>query len=86
MTGLEYWPIISSLTQWLVIPAIAVIWGLNKRQSAQEKEILRILTILEERDKRRSEDREDASEVFVTLRAAIEKLSDKIDHILEEKR
>lgn len=86
MTGLEYWPIVQSLVQWLVIPAIVIIWNISKRQTQQEKEILRILTIIEERDKRRTEDRDSNMEVFQALRASIEKLHDKIDHIAEGRK
>jgi len=65
------------------VPAVVVIWQLNGRISRQEREILRILTILEERERRRDEDREDNAQIFKNLHAAIETLSVKIDRLHE---
>jgi hypothetical protein len=79
----DYLPIVNAAMQWLIVPAVVVIWQLNGRISRQEREILRILTILEERDKRRNEDRENNSEIFKNLHAAIETLSAKIDRLHE---
>jgi hypothetical protein len=79
----DYLPMINAIMQWLIVPAVVVIWQLNGRISRQEREILRILTILEERDKRRNEDRENNSEIFKNLHAAIETLSVKIDRLHE---
>jgi len=79
----DYLPMINAIMQWLIVPAVVVIWQLNGRISRQEREILRILTILEERERRRDEDREDNAQIFKNLHAAIETLSVKIDRLHE---
>lgn len=77
----DIWMLVDRLMQWLILPAVGVLWAMNGRVSKQEKEILRILTILEERNHRRDEDREDTSKIFARLYEAIESLSTKIDKI-----
>jgi hypothetical protein len=82
-TMTDYLPVINAVMQWLIVPSVVVIWHLNGRISRQETEILRILTILDERERRRDEDREDNSQIFKNLHAAIETLSAKIDRLHE---
>lgn len=83
------WALLDRVMQWLVIPAAIVAWqyarGLNARQSVLEKqlgetqsEIKRILTILEERQKRRDEDRTEVAEAVRELRGAIQSLHNDI--------
>ena len=81
----EFWTVLDRVVQWLIIPALVAAWYLNRRVDSQEREILRILTILEERNQRRSEDREDSAAAFTALRGAIERLSSKIDEILNHR-
>lgn len=75
------WQFLDRLVQWLILPAIAVIWSMNNRLSMHDREILRILTILEERDHRRGEDREDWQVTVKTLREATQVLAEKISRM-----
>jgi L-lactate utilization protein LutB len=63
------WSILDRLMQWLILPAVAFIWAMNGRVSAHDREILRILTILEERNARRDEERVDLAKVIDQLEA-----------------
>lgn len=76
------WDLLDKVIQWLVIPALAVAYNLYQRVNSQEKDILRILTILEERERRRTEDREVEISTAKALKDSIEKLSAKIDDTL----
>lgn len=77
----ELWTVLDRLMQWLIIPAAAGMWFLNTSVSKHDREILRILTILEERNHRRDEDRDDNKAAFEKLYTAIEHLTEKIDSI-----
>jgi hypothetical protein len=81
MTEIDF-AVIDRLVQWLIIPAIAFIWALQGRVGKSEREILRILTILEERNVRRDEDRQDSAKTVALLHEAITKLNDKLDLIM----
>jgi hypothetical protein len=89
--------VLDRIMQWLIIPAIVFTWRLNSKQNTQETEIKRILTILEERDKRRVEDnqerdkrrledREDSVRAIARLETAISSIGSKLDRFLEELR
>lgn len=77
----EVWSILDRLMQWLILPAIAFIWAMNVRVSTHDREILRILTILEERNARHEGEKVEWAKVVTRLEAAVEKLSNKIDAI-----
>lgn len=76
------WDTLDKIVQWLILPIIAIAYNLYQRVNSQEKEILRILTILEERERRRNEDRETELSANKALKEAIDKLNSKIDDIL----
>jgi hypothetical protein len=76
--------VLDRMVQWLIIPAIAFGWALNKRVSLHESEIQRIVTILEERERHRDRDRAADREVIRELKGAIDKLNDRLDHIVEK--
>ena len=65
----ELWSILDRLMQWLILPAIAFLWAMNGRLSSHDREILRILTILEERNSRRDEERLDLARILSSLEA-----------------
>jgi ribosomal protein L29 len=82
------WPLIDRLIQWLILPAIAWLWALQTRATDTERSILRVegeiarlLTVLEERERRRVEDREEFAEAVKELKAAITGLSAKLDQL-----
>lgn len=83
------WSMLDRVMQWLVIPAGVAAWqfarSLSARQSVLEKqlnetqsEIKRILTILEERQRRRDEDRTEVADALRELRGAIINLHEEI--------
>ena len=67
------------IVQWLVIPILMGIVFLYKQSNMHDREILRILTILEERNRRRDEDKKETEDTNRQLRKAIELLTSKID-------
>jgi len=77
------WEIVDRVMQWLIVPGIVMVWWLNQRQSTLDREILRILTILEERNSRRSEDRETDAASYRRLQASIDSLAEKLDRFIE---
>lgn len=93
----ELWPILDRVMQWLIIPAIAALWALHAklnasdsinaaRHSDAEKNILRLMTILEERDKQRQNDNRHAEKAFSDLQEVIEKLSERLDRFMEHEK
>ena len=78
------WEVLDKIIQWLIIPLVAVAYNLYQRVNSQEKEILRILTILEERERRRNEDRETELSANKSLKESIDKLSAKLDDIMSK--
>jgi hypothetical protein len=90
------WPAVGLLIWWLrqlqdqIRSTLAQLQAVLARTDTVEKEIMRLCTILEERNRRRDEDRDIARaerendqrmirSVVAQLHAAIEKLSDKIE-------
>lgn len=82
----ELWPLIDRLIQWLIIPAIVVLWSLHSRQNESERHILRLMTIMEERDKQYQADNRHAEGAFNSLKEVIEKLSERMDRFLEHEK
>lgn len=82
----DVWVVLDRLMQWLIIPAAGAVWWLTNRMGSMDREILRILTVLEERNSRRSEDREETAAAFKQLREAIQKLTEKIDTLARERK
>ena len=76
------WETLDKIIQWLIIPVVAVAYNLYQRVNSQEKEILRILTILEERERRRNEDRETELSANKALKESIDKLNTKLDDMM----
>ena len=79
----DIWTIADRVMQWLILPGLAAIWWLVQRQNTSEREILRILTILEERNERRLEDRARSDEAVDRLQYSIMTLSEKLDRFIE---
>lgn len=75
--------VLDRLIQWLVIPLVMWVVWLNKQSNKHDKEIYKILTVLEERNKTRDEDLNRQQEATRQLHEAIEKLSLRLDRLLE---
>lgn len=71
------------VVQWLVIPLLLGFVYLYKQNNQHDKEILRILTILEERNRRRDEDMLNTEKTHEKLYGAIEKLTSRIENLLD---
>lgn len=87
---MEIWDLIKNIVGWFVLPAIAFVISLSKQQEADrrynserhgdlEKQILRAMTILEERNKRRDEDRAEMASIMKELKDEIRHLGNKIE-------
>jgi hypothetical protein len=75
--------VINGLLQWVVAPALVWIWSHERRLASGEREILKLLTILEERNKQRDNDKIAEAEVLRDLRDQIKRLADKLDRLDE---
>lgn len=75
------WHILNVLIQYLVLPAVIMIWQHEKRLGGHDKEILKALTILDERNKRRDEDREEVASILRDLRTEIARLAERIEKL-----
>ena len=82
----EIWMALDRLMQWLVIPAVVIAWHVLGRVNNHEKDILRILTMLEERNARRAEDREDTTAAIKSVHAEVVGLGSRIERALRARR
>lgn len=73
--------LISLAAQYLVIPILGWIWLHDRRLSLVDREIARLITILEEREAHRVETDARDNQVMVELKEAINKLNDRLDRI-----
>lgn len=88
------WNVLNALIQWIILPAIAWLWAIHGRVSAhekatserfgaQDKEIIRLLTILEEREKARATLRQGEIDAIAELHKAIKSMNERLDHLSE---
>ena len=76
--------VLDRLVQWVILPAAAMLFAHNRRINRIDAEILRILTILEERANARTEDREAERATFNDLKAALDRLTDRLDRTVDK--
>ena len=87
------WPYLDRLVQWIIIPLVIFVYQTSrmneKRHTSHEKTFIRmegentrILSILEERQKQRDEDKELERQAIVRLTEATEKLNARLDTII----
>jgi hypothetical protein len=77
----EIWEILDRAVQWGVIPLCALLWWMHQRQATQDGHIERILTIIDERERRRTEDRETHSGEMKSVADAIRDLKTEIHQL-----
>lgn len=89
----QYLPLLDRLVQWMVIPAILMLLTHNRRHNEADKKFIkqegvieRILSVLEVRQEQRLEDQRREGKEIARLSAAIDKLSDKIDHMSDTRK
>lgn len=75
----NFWQILDRAVQYLIIPGIMGIIYVVTRQNKQEKEILRLAIIMEERNVRRDSERQDFLAALARIDASITNLSGKFE-------
>ena len=75
---IELWTLFDALMKWVIIPMAAMLWVHNQKVVSNEKEVLRIMTLLSERKDQRDEDRAELKEALRDLRAAILRLDQRL--------
>ena len=80
------WDVLDRLVPWMVIPAGWFIWGLFNRVITVEKQLVAVIAQMEARAGQRNEDREHDRRDRQELRAAIEKLTTRLDTWFAEHR
>jgi len=78
--------VLNLLIQWLILPAIMWVWTHERRINGLERDIIKTLTILEERNKRRDEDKMEVADLMKELRNEIARLGQRIEKIIESPR
>ena len=77
------WDMLNALVQWVIIPALIWLWSHEKRINNADRETMRMLTIIEEREKARQNLRVVENETLADLHKAIkdywEKHGEKTD-------
>jgi len=81
------WELVFGFLQWLVVPAVVFIgqalWNHERRLNGQEREILRALTLMEEREKHRLAIRQAEHDTISELRDVIESMNKRLDRLSE---
>lgn len=80
------WNLVDRLLQYVVIPALAWVWALQKQTTNHEKILLRIETMLDERQRHRDEDKKEFAEAIRGLNDTIKELRADIVRVAEAKR
>jgi RNAse (barnase) inhibitor barstar len=78
---LDLWPLIDALMTWVIIPITAMLWVHNQKLAAHDRDVLRIVTLLAERKDQRDEDRAELNDALRDLRAAIQRLDQRLADI-----
>lgn len=88
------WQLLDAVIQWIIIPGFVWMWHLHNRVTSgekavaekfgtQDKEIVRLLTIIEEREKSRAQIRAGESATLNELHLAIKDMNDRLDKLGE---
>ena len=81
------WNLVFGILQWLVVPAVVflgqALWNHEKRLNGNDREILRLLTLMEEREKHRLTMRKAEHDTITELREVIEKMGTRLDALAE---
>lgn len=72
----QLWGIALTVTTVVIVPYVRY---LSKKLEDQDKQLVRVVTILEEREERRAEDRANLAQSIDRLQKAIEKLEMRLD-------
>jgi hypothetical protein len=75
---IDLWPLVDALMTWVIIPMAAVLWVHNQKLAAQDREVLRIITLLSERKDQRDEDHAELNGALHDLRGAIQHLDQRL--------
>jgi hypothetical protein len=72
--------VVDIIARYLIIPLLGWLWVHDRKLNNQDKEIARLIAILNERDHRRTEDREDQAQILRDLSSAIRLLNNKLEN------
>lgn len=75
------WTILNSIVQWLVLPMIAVIWKIYEKTFQHDRDLTRLLTMFEEREKARLDIRIAEASAIDELKRAIENMNGKLEEL-----
>lgn len=84
LTSPDVLALIDALIQYIVLPAAAILWSHNRRINRIDAEILRILTVLEERATARTQDLEVQERATKALNEAVQRMTERIDRFIEQ--
>lgn len=75
------WEFARGVLELFILPALVWLWQQDRRIGGAEREILRLLTMLEEREKTRLSLREMETDAIERLQASIESLHQRLDDL-----
>lgn len=75
---IDLWSLLDALMTWVIIPIAAMLWVHNQKLATHDRDVLRIVTLLAERKDQRDEDRAELNEALRDLRAAIQRLDQRL--------
>ena len=73
------WHTLNAIIQYLIVPAIVWLWAHDKRLDAHDREITKLVTILQEREKQQAANVKREADAMSELRDIMTKMSDRLD-------
>jgi len=73
------WHTLNAIIQYLIVPAIVWLWAHDKRLDAHDREITKLVTILQEREKAAQANVKREADAMSELRDIMTKMSDRLD-------
>jgi Na+/phosphate symporter len=80
------WQLVDRLLQFVVLPALAWLWALQRQTSSHELVLQRLETMLAEREKHRAEEKKEFSDAIHSLNDTIRELRADIARISEMRK
>lgn len=80
------WNLLNAFIQWVVIPLVVLAWRHNDRLAGHDKDITKVVTIIEQQEVTRVELRRYEVEAIQQLASTVAKLDARIDELSKELR
>lgn len=77
------WHTLNAIIQYLIVPAIVWLWAHDKRLDAHDREITKLVTILQEREKAAQANIQREADAMSDLRDIMAKMSDRLDALAQ---